>query len=354
MRSNRLMTTVTLATLGLFAAGADACGEPVSEEATIGITGTILRADGTPAADQEVRLWKADLNLFESDVFTGFALETGSPFRTVRTGEDGSWRMEMTGAEANTSGMNFAAYFVASTELEEGGAIATRPHTFSNQELDWSIGEMQFWETGSVEQAGDAIEVRWEEAPTAPRGGAYTVSIADRWVAPYEGSEATIPIEAVGEAPRELTLQLVASGDEFRYRTAPRPFTIEPARAPIDYAQPGANNRAAEDCAGGNVFDINDGAVVGGDQEVENFDATEGDDEQVCVTITLPEPRALGSIVVANAAVSNHDSASIVVERRAEEAGEWIEVARLGAREGTSACTTASSIWGARRPPRSA
>jgi protocatechuate 3,4-dioxygenase beta subunit len=40
---------------------------PISDDARLTITGTVLNEDGTPAADQEVELFKADLPTLDSD-----------------------------------------------------------------------------------------------------------------------------------------------------------------------------------------------------------------------------------------------------------------------------------------------
>jgi hypothetical protein len=264
------LTTLTLLT-GLL--GALGCEPPVSDEATLTITGRVLNADGTPAANQKVDLYKSDLPLFESDTLIGYSIAVGTPFQTAQTDADGNYRIVLSGAEANTSSQKFAAYFGVS--VTQGSdrqlAVASYSFQFSNQDLSEALPEMRFWDSGAVAVEGEELTFTWDAPPTPTRSGEVHVALPGVWLDAVEGgrySLSTLALPFEGEAQG---FELIAVSDQLRYRTSLKPFTASnPRGAGLDYSQPLNNNISGTDCEGKNLFDLNDG-IFAGDSGVELF-----------------------------------------------------------------------------------
>jgi hypothetical protein len=311
---------------GLVAAAAlvVACQPPVSNEAALVVEGRILGVDGQPLANQAVNLWKSDLPLFEDDTLIGISIEAGQPFRIATTDADGRYRFDLKGAEANTGGQRFAAYFAvtATQGSDKSLAVASAQFGFSNQALTHSAPDLQFWDGGAVAPQGEALRFQWDASPTGADNQEY-VLVVDGGIWSEATSATTLDVSTHALPAEQDTHRflVLALRDGIRYRTSFKTFTASnPLGAGIDFKQPENNNISATDCDGNNLFNLNDGVFTGRENE-ENFQTSPGDAAR-CVSIKLAAPTALSELVVHNGWISGLDGASVTISAR-PEGGEW-------------------------------
>lgn len=315
----------------MLVAGTVGCDEPVSDDATISATGEIVEADGTAAEGQNVELYKSDISLFNNDLVLGAALQGLQPFREQNAAADGSFAFNMTGADANGSGGGFAAFFalVVQRGAVGGLAVATNEFQFSNQNLDMEFGEIQFWDDFTV-NADDGLKFSWATSPTPPREGLYNANVTDRWMELAEGNNVTIDPRVLARDATTAKAQMYSLGADRRYRTEVKEFTYDASALPdpIDYKDAENNNRSGTNCGDADLFDLNDGLVVG-EAGVENFQNVSPAN---CVQITLPERTLVDSIILYNATVLNYQNAALNVEIRDGVDAEWTVVATFAPR----------------------
>ncbi len=307
-----------------------ACEPAVSDDAEVTISGRVLDDSGAPLAGAEVKLWKSAIPVFELDAVLAAVLDAddSDPFRTTTTATDGSYSFTLTGADANNVGGSAAAYFAVSTQRGDGqSAVASDSFLFSNVDLVEDVGDMQFWSGGSATSDAGSVDFVWDDAPTAPSGGAYNIAIRDRWFSPSTGNAASLPTEVLDPDATSAEYQFVAISSGFRYRTALQTLTYDPPQAPIEYTQTDNNNISAVDCEGQNLFDLNDGEVVGV-ENVEFFQSASATGRK-CFTITLREEAEVSKIVIFNAGILNFEGAAVEAEVRGPGETEFVSIGTI-------------------------
>lgn len=304
-----------------FFAAVLSCEPPVSNDATIQISGVILNEDGSPAEDATVKLWRNDLALFDNDGFTGIMIESGTPYKTATTNAEGEYSFSFNGAQANSSGGSFAAYFTVTTTRENTiESVATNPHQFSNQNLSWNIPDMQYWNDVTVTLEGETISLEWGSAPNAQTDTRYYVWGDSFWTDgvsenTYELSTLALPVNGDGSE----SFHIMSLEGSLRYRTNAQVVEASnPRGSGIDYRQPANNNIHATDCDGGNLFDLNDGEI----NEVERFQ-TSSEEGTHCVIITLAESTHLSDLLVHNAMVYDDENANVEYAYQNDEVSDF-------------------------------
>lgn len=319
-KTNKGLWWIALAVVALAAA----CEPPVSNEASLTVEGRLLGVDGEPMANQTVKLWKSDIPLFEENLLLGVAIEAGTPFRTVTTDAQGRYTFELKGAEANTGGQRFAAYFAVSADQgsDKSLAVASPQFSFSNQDLNQSIPDLQFWDDGAVAVEGEQMSFSWGATPTGADGQEYILVVDEGiWSEGTSGKELALPTGALPADKDTHRFLVLALRDGIRYRTSYKTFTASnPRGAGLDYKQVDNNNISATDCDGNNLFNLNDGQFAGAEGE-ENFQTSPGDAAR-CVNISLKEPTALSDLFVHNGWITGLENASVTISAR-PEGGDW-------------------------------
>lgn len=310
----------------LLIAGTFGCDDPVSDDAAISASGTVLETDGTAAGGQNVELYKSDLSLFNNDLVLGTVLQTTEPFREQSASADGSFAFDMTGSDANGTGGGFAAFFalVVQRGAVGGLAVATNEFQYSNQTLDKDFGEIQFWDDFVV-TSDSGLDFSWSSSPTSPREGLYNANVVDRWMALSDGNNVVLDPRVLSRDATTAQAQMFSLGNDRRYRTTVKDFSYDTSSLPepIDYTDADNNNRSATNCGDADLFDLNDGLVVGADG-VEDFNNVSPAN---CVQIALRERTSIDSIILYNATVLNFQGATLNVEIRDGSEADWTIVA---------------------------
>ena len=325
-RYTAIVTSVLLfATSGLFIIPETGCIPPVSDETEVKITGRVLNEDGTPAAGQEVKLWKSDVPLFDSHLIVGIMIDTGNPFRTRTTDADGTFSFVLPGDQVNSGNQRWAAYFAVTVSKGNGDlAVATYDFHFSNQKLTEDLPDMQFWDAGSVEEQGGELQFSWEASPTVPSGSRYHLAVAKgTWFGASSQNSMNLSTLVLEPGADTHHFQLISLGDQLRYRTSLHAFSAQnPIGEGLDYKQPELNNVSALDCVGNNLFEINDG-VFDGQEHIEYFNQSANDGAK-CLEITLAEATVIGDMLVQNASVYGLDNAQVDIFYRDVIDGDWV------------------------------
>ncbi|MFT6397753.1 MAG: hypothetical protein ACJAYU_002508 [Bradymonadia bacterium] len=303
---------------------------PVSDEARLTITGTVLNEDGSPAADQLVELYKADLPILDSEWFLAAVIQGSTTYRTIRTGSDGYFEFSLGGAEANTVGQGFAASFtVAAVRGEDRQlSVASQQFQFSNNDLREDVPDLQFWDGVNTAVDADSVDVRWIAPPV---GAEVHVALPTGvWLEATEAGSLDLPLTLLppGETSHEVLLFAV-SGD-LRYRTSVHTFeAINPLGQGIDYRDPDTN-ASALDCAGGNIFDLKDGVYADTQGQGSHLFADDTGGEH-CVIINLQGNRAVDHVTIHGGNIIGLQDATVEVSVR-EGDGEWTVVDILDGR----------------------
>lgn len=319
MRNTLLVSSAALLVLAVLA-----CEPPVSDDATVTVNGRALDVDGQPLANQEIKLWRSGVPIFDSDGAVGFLVDVGQPFRTAKTDADGNYSFELGGAQANVGNAAWAAYFaVTMTQgTDDQLGVASYEFQFSNQDLDETLPDMQLWDAGNVVVEDETMTFTWDATATPDDLDAYLLHVdGGAWGEFTTAQTVAAPTKVLQAGKDTQRFQIIAFGDRLRYRTSFKTFQAEnPLGAGIDYKQADNNNISATDCGGGNLFDLNDG-VFAGASNVEHFNTSKGDDAR-CVNINLGGSHKLDDIVVHNAWVDGLQNAQVTVTARDGE-GEW-------------------------------
>ena len=313
--------------LALVVVGILGCEPSVSDDATIIITGRVLDEDGNPAEGEVVELWKSDLPTFDFDALLGVAIAAGTPFRTMTTDENGEFRFELNGADANTSGGTFAAYFAVTTVRGDDRiqAVASNEFQFSNQDLTENLPDLQYWGAGEAAVGADGVDFTWGASPTAPESGIYNVVVHDTWLDGTSETSYSLSNLALNPADNEHYFHVISLGEDVRYRTSFTAFSAtNEAGGGIDYRQVDNNNISAVDCLGNNLFDLVDGDYMSQDGR-EDFGTSDVEGAQ-CLTITLPEATTVSDIVVHNGTIFFAAEASVEIAIRAHADDEFTVV----------------------------
>lgn len=322
------------------------CQAPVSDEATVTLSGRLLLTDGTPASGIAVKLHKTDLDVLDVDWLVGTIVNTqAKAFKETTTDSNGEFYFEFGGAEANAKNNNWAAYFVAWAAIGDGTdkpmAIATDSFQFSNNNLDVDLGEIAFWDMGDVPVTVSANEVTfdWPESERAPEQGKYVLYVdGTAWTEEVEGTTFSLPLTALEpcEGPvsddaeecvtkTEHKVHLVSLTDGMRYRTAWHSFSVaNPRGVGVWYRDPD-DNTSGRTCSDKNLFDLVDGKfsgesavqVMGGGVDAEDFR---------CLVLNLRGEVTLDELFIHNATVFDHKNAVIeLLTASAEEPaeGDW-------------------------------
>ncbi len=327
------------------------CQPPVSDEAVVTIEGRVLNQDGTPAAGIYVRLVKSDLDVLDADWVVGHIVNTDeTPFRDVKTAEDGSFLFELQGADANAKNQAWAAYFVAyavhpdhDAQNDKRLAVATDSFSFSNQNLNKVIPDMRFWDLAgdAVKVEADKVTVSWENTDLAPEDGKYLVHFeGTEWLAEVQGNSYSLPLSAleacespVKDAPEECTaktkhmVEVISLADGLRYRTAWHPFdATNPKGIGIWYRA--EDNTSGRTCSGKVVFDLNDGKYSGANAVFQK-DADTTVDEMRCFLFDLGKVYELEDIFLQNGSLWFHKDARVeffLSDKEAPEDADWAQL----------------------------
>ncbi len=319
-----MRNTILLSSALLLVIAALACEPPVSDDATVTIDGRALGVDGQPLANQEIKLWRSGVPLFDSDGAVGLLIDVGQPFRTATTDADGRYHFELTGAQANTGQAAWAAYFAVT--LTQGSdkmlGVASDEFQFSNQRLSQTIPEMQLWDAGSVTVTDESLSFEWDPTATPEDLDAYLLHVdGGTWAEFTSGNTLSLSTMILPADATTHRFQVVALGKNLRYRTSFKTFEAQnPKGAGIDYQQPDHNNRSASDCVDGNLFDLNDGGFAGAGN-VEHFNTSAGEAAR-CINIDLGGEYQLSDLLVHNGWVDGLDKAQVTISARSGD-GDW-------------------------------
>jgi hypothetical protein len=319
-----MRNTLLLSSSVLLVLAALACEPPVSDDATVTVDGRALDTEGNPLADQEIKLWRSGVPLFDSDGAVGILVDIGQPFRTVKTDAEGRYHFELSGAQANTGQAAWAAYFAVT--MTQGSdkmlGVASDEFQFSNQNLSKAIPDMQLWDAGSVTVTDETLTFEWDPTATPEDLDAYILGVdGGSWAEFTTANSLSVSTKVLPAQGTTHRFQVVALGNTLRYRTSFKTFEASnPKGAGIDYKQTDNNNRSATDCVDGNLFDLNDGEFAGAGN-VEHFNTSAGDAAR-CINIDLGAAYALSDILVLNGWVDGLDKAQVTISAKSGE-GDW-------------------------------
>lgn len=334
---------VALATLGIGSfLQMQGCTPPVSDEATVTVSGRVLYQDGTPASDLFVRLKKTDLNILDVDWVVGSIVNTdATPFLDARTDAEGNYEFTFSGAEANSANQLWAAYFVVYVihpdDDSEQLAVASDSFSFSNQETHFEVPDMRFWDLSdtAVSVTDDAVTVTLEPSQLPPEGGTYIVYFpGTEWTAEVQGTTFSLPLTALEPCTASVandvsecstrtqhSVQVVSLADGLRYRSRRLVFAAtNPKGMGLWYRQEG-DNSSGQTCSGMSLFDINDGKFSG-ENAVQVQDNGMKKEDFRCLVLDLGSQVKLGTAYVHNAAVWFHKDARIEFSTSTDEDSE--------------------------------
>lgn len=294
---------------------------PVSDEARLAITGTVLNDDGSPAADQLVELYKADLPILDSDWFLATVIQGATTYRTVRTNSEGYFEFSMDGAEANTAGQGFAANFTVAVVRGDDRqlSVASQQFQFSNNDLREDLPDLQFWDGVTTAVSSDSVDISWIAPPV---GAEVHVALPGGvWLDATGDGSMDLPLTLLPPTETSHDVVLFAVSGDLRYRTSVHAFeAANPLGAGIDYRDR-ETNASALDCAGGNVFDLNDGVYSEIQGQGSHLFADNTDGEH-CIIIDLQGTRTVEHVSIHGGNITGLEDATVEVSVR-EGDGEW-------------------------------
>lgn len=150
---------------------------PVDENAVFTIQGRLVKADGTPGAQQTVKVFKVDswfsrekhilLDYPSVDDFANDHDVNADAYDT-QSDASGNFKMELTGAKVNRRDGSGAAYLVVVYELGEDLVTITPWYNFRNEDPIWNVGDLKLWDGGTASVIGS--EVVFDAGTGAPTG----------------------------------------------------------------------------------------------------------------------------------------------------------------------------------------
>ncbi len=307
-----------------------ACQPPVSDEATVSVSGQVLGLDGTPMANVTVRLVKTELDVLEADWVVGHIANTDKqPFREVETDQEGRYYIEFTGAEANAGNQLWAAYFVAYVispdDPDRHMAVASDSFQFSNQMLDKEVPDLQLWDIPAqgISVGQEFVSVEFNASRIAPEGGRYILHVeGTEWTAEVTGTSYQLPLtvlepclEPVIDDPAQCTpktehrLQIISLAPGVRSRTAWHSFTAQNPRG-LGVWYRGEDNTSGHTCSGLNLYDLHDGKFSG-KNAVQVLDQGMTAQDFRCLQIDLLQEFIVDEVILHNAAIWFHKQARI-------------------------------------------
>jgi hypothetical protein len=275
------------------------CHLPVDPDAEVFVRGRVLDLDGQPAAGQTIELYKSTTPFWLYGEWLESILENeGNTFRTTTTDADGQFEIMMTGAEANSPGGGYAAYFAVAVfaDSDRQMAVVTEDHFFSNADLIWNLPEMQFWDVGSqvVDQQTLYMDFSWPDLPkNATHDFLFYVNDGDwaQWVDANATSLVELPVEVLNPATSQCSWQVIAWSTGLRYRSDRHTFSNQNIFSPVD-------NALATDGDGNELPGITDGEYT----DKQYF--TEATDKR-SVILDLRAPHQVTAFVVHHAWIFN-------------------------------------------------
>lgn len=329
-----------LLTSSCFALLTTACNPPaVDPDAIFTIQGRLVQANGTPAADTTVRVFKVDdFLLFQRDSLLHFPAGAEPPTNarySTRSGADGRFTIELEGRQVNTDGGGGAAWL--SVVYQEGGdatqylATATDWYAFSDTNPLWDAGDLKLWDAGMAMQAGSTIAFDWSshEAPSGHLPDderpyflfAYDHGSADlQWATHTFDSSVDVPRAAFGDSSYDPEYYLVGYSEEmggsrrYMHRSSLKVdvsgWQSSYHAGRVDYVENGTAEIVDDSnmliTGAANDGDLTTAYLFSGSAETEFY-------------VDLGGPVPVGDILIYNLGIANQRNAEITVDVSADD-----------------------------------
>jgi hypothetical protein len=297
LNQRRLFTVLSFLVVGVLVTG---CPPPVDPEADVYVRGTVLNVDGSPLANQTVELFKSTAPFWiYTNALENIIEDEGNTFRTFQTEADGSFELHMKGADVNTPDQQWAAHFVAAVfrDTDREMAVVTENHFFSNNDLIWNLGDVQFWDLGSVlvDSGTLYMDFTWPDLPeNSVHDYLFYINDGDwaEWVPDSQTSLTGLPVEVLHPDDDNPAWQIIGWSNDLRYRTSKQYFSNQNIFSPITGAE-------AADGDGNRL----DGATDGEYRDKEYFDSSMNTKE---VILDLGTPHEVTALVVHHSWIFNY------------------------------------------------